>query len=102
MLVLGAEQGFAFVLESGHWGGLDRGVGVRVQGQNQRLGQQRPREAEQQQQGDMGTQGVHDAKMGVIRESGGDKVSLSNRFGPTLLLSFPVSLHFGPVPSFLC
>ena len=97
MLVLGAEQRFAFVLENRRWGQL-HGVRVRVQGQNPRLGQQRPREAEQQQQGDMGTQGVHDAKMGVIPESSEDNVLRFNRSGPTLLLSFLVCLRFGPRP----
>ena len=47
VLVLGAEHGFARAPEGGRVRRLNGGVGVRVQRQNPRLGQQRPHEAEQ-------------------------------------------------------
>ena len=66
VLVLGAEQRLALALEPKRRGlsGLDGGVNVGVQRQNPCLRQQRAREAEQQQQGNMGAQGLHGAKMG--------------------------------------
>jgi hypothetical protein len=63
VLVLGAKQSFAFALKSRRVRRLCSGVRVRVQSQNPCLGQQRPREAEQQQQGYVGTQGLHSAKI---------------------------------------
>jgi hypothetical protein len=51
VLVGGAHQGLTFVPEGRGLGGLLGGVVVGVQVQHPRLGQQRPREAEQEQQG---------------------------------------------------
>jgi hypothetical protein len=62
VLVLGAHQGLALAPKSWSLGGLLRGVRMRVHVQYPRLGQQRPHEAEEQQQGNMGAQRGHKCK----------------------------------------
>lgn len=63
MLVLSAEQGLALARKRGGVRWLGGGVGVWVQRQNPSLGQQRPPQAEQQQQGKTRPKGVHSTKM---------------------------------------
>jgi hypothetical protein len=60
--MLVANQGFALMPESRSLRRFLGGVRVAVHGQHPRLGQQRPREAEQQYKGDMGAKGQQASK----------------------------------------
>ena len=63
VLVFTAELRLTFVLESKILVRLLCGVRVRMQRQNPCFRQQRPRKAEQQKQGNVGTQGLHNTKV---------------------------------------
>jgi hypothetical protein len=77
VLVLGANKGLAFMAERRGLDGFVGGVRVRVQIQYPRLRQQRPRQAEQQKEGDIRTQGVHECKDAWKEIKAADRIILS-------------------------
>ena len=84
VVVAGTNQGLALVAERRCLRRFVRGVRVPVHRQYPRLRQQRPRQAEQQEQGNRGTQGRHKRKDGWNNRKLREKGLLLNPIVPSL------------------